>query len=283
MDEDNVTRSGAEAVLGVVTASDGFCALAHQFLGSENWSTAGALSYAPNTHRTLAERFGGFEMSVISGSVGKGGVNRKPDVRAVQCLLNLKSNMAQSGLMQKLAMDGSLGKATQDAIDLYQRKVMKMPNPDGRVDSHGGMIWRLEGGLPLMPAGSFSRPLWLKLACDEEAAGVKEIAGRPSNSPRILEYLATVKDLATVDDVIKTKKADGTKEVKLTGYKLSQVDETAWCAHASSTGAWCRRVKLRRRERARKAIQNTVRRASRPAPSASSSASHLTTRRPVRM
>jgi uncharacterized protein (TIGR02594 family) len=169
-------------------------------------------------------------MSVISGSVGKGGVNRKPDVRAVQCLLNLKSNMAQSGLKQKLEMDGSLGKGTQDAIDLYQRKVMNMPNPDGRVDSHGGMIRRLESALPIMPAGSFSRPLWLKLACDEEAAGVKELAGRPSNTPRILEYLATVKDLATVDDVIKTKKADGTKEVKPTGYKLSQVDETAWCA-----------------------------------------------------
>jgi hypothetical protein len=153
-------------------------------------------------------------MSVISASVGKGGVNRKPDVRAVQCLLNLKLNMVQSGLTAKLEMDGELGKATLDAIDLYQRKVMKSPKPDGRIDAHGGTIRRLEGALPVMPAGPFSHPLWLKFACDEEATGVKEILGRPSNNPRILEYLATAKHLATTKDMITTTKPDGKKEAK---------------------------------------------------------------------
>ncbi|HVZ31010.1 MAG TPA: TIGR02594 family protein, partial [Polyangiaceae bacterium] len=73
-------------------------------------------------------------------------------------------------------------------------------------------------------------PLWLKVACDEEAAGVKEISGRPSNNPRILEYLGTAKALSKIKDVLTTRNPDGTKVVKETGYMMSQVDETAWCA-----------------------------------------------------
>jgi hypothetical protein len=64
-------------------------------------------------------------MGTIGNSVGKRGTNKKPDVRAIQCLLNLNSNMVQSGLRTKLAMNGVLDQATQDAIDLYQAKVMK--------------------------------------------------------------------------------------------------------------------------------------------------------------
>ena len=115
-------------------------------------------------------------MSVISESVGKRGANRKPDVRAVQCLLNLNANRVQIGLTARLAMSGTLDQTTQDAIDAYQRKVMKSPNPDGRVDTHGGMIRRFQIALPPMPAGTFSKPLWLKFACDEEKTGVKECA-----------------------------------------------------------------------------------------------------------
>jgi uncharacterized protein (TIGR02594 family) len=172
----------------------------------------------------------GGKMSVISASVGKGGTNRKPDVRAVQCLLNLNSNMVQSGLKAKLALNGSLDTVTQEAVDLYQRTVMKLPKPDGRVDSHGGMIRRLEAALPALPNGSFADPPWLKIACDEEAAAVKESSGRAANHPRILQYLATARGLATNKDVTTAKKADGTKEIKETGYMMSQVDETAWCA-----------------------------------------------------
>ena len=169
-------------------------------------------------------------MSLISGSVGRAGTNGKADVRAVQCLLNLNGNRAQMGLAAKLAMSGTLDRATQDAIDLYQRKVMNLPAPDGRVDPHGGMIGQLQAALPVMPAGPFSQPLWLKFACDEEAAGVKELPGRPRNNPRILEYLATAKGLATVKDTTTIEKPDGSEEKKATGFMLSEVDETAWCA-----------------------------------------------------
>jgi len=56
------------------------------------------------------------------------------------------------------------------------------------------------------------------------------LKGRPKNTPRILEYLSTAKGLASIKDTITTKNADGTKEKKETGYKMNEVDETAWCA-----------------------------------------------------
>jgi hypothetical protein len=74
--------------------------------------------------------------TLIGGSVGKGGLNKKNDVRAVQTLLNLPINMSLSGLKAPLETNGKLGKDTQDAIDLYQEKVMKprKGHADGRVD-----------------------------------------------------------------------------------------------------------------------------------------------------
>jgi hypothetical protein len=57
---------------------------------------------------------------------------------------------------------------------------------------------------------------------------VKEIAGRATNTPRIIEYLKTAKHLATLDDLTTVTNADGKKEEQKTGYKMSQVDETAW-------------------------------------------------------
>jgi hypothetical protein len=37
-------------------------------------------------------------------------------------------------------MTGKLDQVTQDAIDLYQEKVVKAKKLDGRVDINGGMI-----------------------------------------------------------------------------------------------------------------------------------------------
>jgi uncharacterized protein (TIGR02594 family) len=181
-------------------------------------------------------------MSTIAGSVGKGGSNKKPDVRAVQCLLNLNANMVPSGRTTKLTMNGTVDKATQDAIDLFQAKVLKLAKPDGRVDARGGMIRRLEQALGPMPSGPFNTPRWLAIAHGEE--GIKEsgtgtdLERRVLNSPRILEYLGTAAHLAKVEDTIPAKGQDGKplkdargKPVKqATGYKLSEVDETAWCA-----------------------------------------------------
>jgi uncharacterized protein (TIGR02594 family) len=170
--------------------------------------------------------------TLIGGSVGKGGLNKLNDVRAVQTLLNLPINMSLSGLKAPLKTDGRLGKGTQDAIDLYQEKVMKprKGQADGRVDRGGSMIVKLEQGLPPMPALPFSKPKRLQIASDEAKTGVQEKSGRADNNPRILEYLSSFTYLSELDDKIKVKDATGKKVDQKTGYKMSEVDETAWCA-----------------------------------------------------
>lgn len=65
----------------------------------------------------------------ISASVGKGGKNIKADVKTVQTLLN--KNKAN------LVVDGSCGPKTINAIANFQKTVVKLPSPDGRVDVNG--------------------------------------------------------------------------------------------------------------------------------------------------
>jgi hypothetical protein len=91
-----------------------------------------ALPRAANTHKNAR---GGAEISsVLSGSVGKGGLNRGPDVRAVQCLLNLNANTVQSGMKAKLVLSGLLDKATQDAILATTKDVITVKGADGKKE-----------------------------------------------------------------------------------------------------------------------------------------------------
>jgi uncharacterized protein (TIGR02594 family) len=181
--------------------------------------------------------------TLIGGSVGKGGLNKKNDVRAVQTLLNLPANMSLSGLKASLdTADGKLDEATQEAINSYQKNVMnrgkKDQTIDGRVDRSGGMIHRLAQALPALPSFPYSSPKWLKIATDEEDKGVKEEGTLAKNHPQIIKYLESFSYLAKHDYEIPKKDAEG-KVMKTakgnvikesSGYKMSQVDETAWCA-----------------------------------------------------
>ena len=73
----------------------------------------------------------------IGGSVGKGGTNKKADVRIVQAFLN-STPPEDGGPAFLLAEDGIIGPKTQAAIDKFQTKVLRQP--DGRIDPHGPTI-----------------------------------------------------------------------------------------------------------------------------------------------
>jgi len=74
-------------------------------------------------------------MSDISSSVGKGGVNQRHDVITVQTLLN--DNIRKFGPLTDLKVDGLAGPHTVAAIEAFQRRLVGMSQPDGRVDPHG--------------------------------------------------------------------------------------------------------------------------------------------------
>ncbi len=68
----------------------------------------------------------------IAASVGKGGKNNNADVRIVQALLNNHGN--------SLTVDGNCGAKTIAAIEKFQKEVVGLSKPDGRIDP-GGRTW----------------------------------------------------------------------------------------------------------------------------------------------
>ncbi len=100
----------------------------------------------------------------IGGSVGKGGTNKKADVRIVQAFLN-STPPEEGGPTVLLAEDGIIGPKTQAAIDKIQAKVLRQR--DGRIDPHGPTIKALT-----------------KIICDSTAVPVGRLGldGRPGQA-----------------------------------------------------------------------------------------------------
>lgn len=74
-------------------------------------------------------------------SVGRGGQSDHSDVKTIQILLNLCGNAI--GLATPLVEDGVVGAHTLDALEQCQRKVLGLPDPEGRVDPDSATILRL--------------------------------------------------------------------------------------------------------------------------------------------
>lgn len=74
---------------------------------------------------------------------------------------------------------------------------------------------------------------WLKVAFAEQ--GITEYHGLAANNPRILEYISSFPNLAHIKHMVKDPK---THKKVASGYKMGEVDETAWC---SCFVAWCLR------------------------------------------
>lgn len=83
----------------------------------------------------------------ISQSVGQGGVNRRQDVITVQELIN--ANLGKLTPLAPLKVDGLNGKKTIGAIEEFQRRVVRMRQPDGRVDPRGKTLQLLNQGAPV--------------------------------------------------------------------------------------------------------------------------------------
>ncbi len=69
-------------------------------------------------------------MKTIVASVGRGGLNRTDDVRLVQELLNRHLQSPQ----RPLVVNGVMSPRTIAAIEAFQRRVVNMHRPEGRID-----------------------------------------------------------------------------------------------------------------------------------------------------
>jgi len=85
----------------------------------------------------------------ISGSVGKGGKNKPADVHVVQELLNV--NISKLAPLALLVIDEQVGSKTIGAIEEFQRRVVGMNRPDGRVDPAGKTLSTLIANVKKTP------------------------------------------------------------------------------------------------------------------------------------
>ncbi|MDI1480062.1 penicillin-insensitive murein endopeptidase [Polyangium sp. y55x31] len=76
----------------------------------------------------------------LTGSVGQGGRNAHDDVVLVQKQLNKNAHIASA--IGTLPETGIMDEATLRAILSFQRSVVRLGSPDGRVDPHG-RTWRM--------------------------------------------------------------------------------------------------------------------------------------------
>lgn len=76
----------------------------------------------------------------LSGSVGQGGRNAHDDVQIVQVQLNKNAHLVEE--VGRVPEDGNLDEVTQRAIMTFQRDIVRLSSPDGRIDPRG-RTWRV--------------------------------------------------------------------------------------------------------------------------------------------
>ena len=120
-------------------------------------------------------------MSKIVRSVGRGGVNLYNDVIIIQKLLN---KQRIPGVTGQLKYDGDAGKETITRIEIFQKHIVKMAKPDGRIDPGGKTMAKLVAGTtpPSKPSGLSKlteadfQDAVKKLGADIEVAMIKALA-----------------------------------------------------------------------------------------------------------
>lgn len=100
-------------------------------------------------------------VKIIQGSVGTNGRNARADVITVQELLN--NHRTAIGLTVALGVTGNADQKTIDAIKLFQRKILGLNNPDGRVDPGGRTLKALNGGASAGSTNGRARPRFVPL------------------------------------------------------------------------------------------------------------------------
>jgi len=154
-------------------------------------------------------------MKAIKQSVGNRGINNRTDVLVVQMLLN-KSRHHLKPLM-RLKEDGQCGPITVGMIAEFQRRILQLKQPDGRVDPGRATFRKLlqsaeNSSLETAPASSsYNHRLFAVQACNARPAPKSRGDAEVSTSRQLSEAdyqraaaltgvgLATVKAVASVE------------------------------------------------------------------------------------
>jgi hypothetical protein len=116
--------------------------------------------------------------------VGQRAVNRPDDVKTVQRLLNL--HLGRLPTLRALAVDGKCGARTEQAIVEFQRRVVGMAAPDGRVDPGGKTLAALnQSTRPTPPVGTWR-------VCFQHHGKTPELTSASRGTDQLYESTVTV-------------------------------------------------------------------------------------------
>jgi hypothetical protein len=82
----------------------------------------------------------------IAQSVGRHGVNNRYDTLTIQILLNL--NMSKLTPLGLLTADGIVGNRTIAVIEEFERRILCVNTPIGRIDPNAKALSKLREGIP---------------------------------------------------------------------------------------------------------------------------------------
>ena len=135
-------------------------------------------------------------MHRIAGSVGQGGRNTHDDVLLVQKMLNKNRHIVTT--VGRVPEDGNLDDRTQRAIVAFQRAIVRLSSPDGRVDPNG-RTWRiLLGDSPHAATVAF-----VQLPAEGENYYLYENPDRVWGTPRTIESRPAARRRFSVSSVLR--------------------------------------------------------------------------------
>jgi hypothetical protein len=148
-------------------------------------------------------------MSSIAQSVGARSVNRDADVRTVQTLLNRYGTALG---LAPLLVNGKADGATLAAIRLFQRRALRLPVADGRIDP-GGRSWLSLSGAtgPVLAviaasAADMSGTAWWRAnqARFPNSSAVSDLA--PGFVTQVTSFIAALRKAGATVDVSATRR-----------------------------------------------------------------------------
>lgn len=185
-------------------------------------------------------------MNKINQSVGKGGANQRADVLVVQRLLNLSLQYLIP--LMRLKEDGDCGPVTVGMITEFQRRVLKLKRPDGRVDPGKGTFKKLlecaqeQKNAAIPPDGGYSRLLLAVQVFYSKSAPKARGDADVSTSRRLTEAdyqraaaltgveLAAVKAVASVESTGGGFLSGGKPKILFEGHWFSRLTKGAFDA-----------------------------------------------------
>jgi murein endopeptidase len=121
----------------------------------------------------------------LNASVGAGGKNQHDDVLIVQKLLNKNAHITDA--IGRVPEDGNLDEATQRAILAFQREIVRLAQPDGRIDPAGRTFRILTGDSPHGATVAF-----VQLPADGEGYYLYGGADKAWGTPAALQSVKTL-------------------------------------------------------------------------------------------